>query len=199
MATASVRTAVSAKPGERSTWRTASRTSRARTSKLNAVSVEFTRSRVTVGLPKRSSAARRAFSRVIPAARFSSVRISMCACNSASISRSTCERRNKLVMRLKMAMLFLRSWLLFAAQRLHGVDARCAARGHKTRNRCYTQQQCRNAGVSDRIEVRDPKQKRRDGAAGDHGSAQPNHESQRGETHPLANDESENVGARSAQ
>src|SRR5580698_11503478 len=71
---------------------------------LNAASAEATRSRVDVGLPKRSRASRFAAIGDMPCATFSSMRRSMCACNSASISRLTALRRNRFVMRRKAPM-----------------------------------------------------------------------------------------------
>src|ERR1035438_2727367 len=109
--------------------------SRARPARLKVASAAVTRSRVEVRLPKRTRASQRASSRDIPRATFSSMRISMCVSNSASISRLTCERRNKFVMRRKLAMGFLRSSLLFAAQSLHGIDARSTARGNPARRK----------------------------------------------------------------
>ena len=54
-----------------------------------------TRSFITTGFPKRSIASLRASAGDIPVARLSSMRMAMCECNSASISRSVREREKR--------------------------------------------------------------------------------------------------------
>ena len=70
------------------------------------VSTAAVRSPITRGLPKRNRASRRASSGVIPAARLSAMRISICAFNSASTSWVSFELENVLATRLKIDIAF---------------------------------------------------------------------------------------------
>jgi hypothetical protein len=104
MPSASVVTAVTVNPGFFRRCLRENFTSAQILLRKSAASTAATLSFITVGLPKRRSASRRASSCGIPAAMLSAVRISMWDRSSALISCSTWERKNRFETRRKSDM-----------------------------------------------------------------------------------------------